>query len=169
MPISWRSVIMEITSIILMARAVRFTGNLMLLWFSDEWQKRKVFKKSIMFFFLVRKHQYTKWRFVGWLVGLWDGTHCWFFRFFLKSHYFMYDISEIHFWFFRTKFLEYYKLYFCRENSHCSSNSCQSITMHTSPPSAHQLFINPFEKVWFQARITRALLLVDQPAGDNPF
>ena len=42
MPISWRSVIVEITSIILMARAVRFTGNLMLLRFSDEWEKMKV-------------------------------------------------------------------------------------------------------------------------------
>ena len=36
--------------------------------------------------------------------------------FFLKSHYFMYDISEIHFWLFRTKFLQYYKLYFCHIN-----------------------------------------------------
>ena len=73
----------------------------------------KHLKPYSIFFILVQHSQCVKISSLGWLVGFWDGTNCWFFRFFLKSHYFMYDISEIHFWFFRTKFLEYYKLYFC--------------------------------------------------------
>ena len=46
-----RSVMVEITSIILMARAVRFTGNLMLLWFSYEWEKMKFLKVNYVFLF----------------------------------------------------------------------------------------------------------------------
>ena len=45
----------------------------------------------------------------------------------LKSQYYfwnlfhiMYDISVSYFWFFRNKFMEYYKLYFCRSPSLCS-------------------------------------------------
>ena len=35
--------------------------------------------------------------------------------YFWNLFYIMYDISVSYFWFFRNKFLEYYKLYFCRK------------------------------------------------------
>ena len=57
-------------------------------------------------FFLVRKHWYTKRRQKGWLVGAWDGVHCWYLSIiseisFISCMIYQYrisDFSETNFW-----------------------------------------------------------------------
>ena len=57
-------------------------------------------------FFLVRKHWYTKRRQKGWLVGVWDGVHCWYLSIiseisFISCMIYQYrisDFSETNFW-----------------------------------------------------------------------
>ena len=60
-------------------------------------------------FILVQQNWYVKIRFLGWLVGFWDGTHCWYFSHFFRENQ-KSDISEQ---FLKFQYCQYHKVYFC--------------------------------------------------------
>ena len=59
---------------------------------------------------MVQQNWYVKIRFLGWLVGFWDGTHCWYFSHFFRENQ-KSDISEQ---FLKFQYCQYHKVYFCK-------------------------------------------------------